>query len=128
MSHFTTLRTHLVDRECLCQALSDLGHAYEEGEVSIRGFGGQRTKVELRVPTRSPGYQLGFRRLGARYELVADWYGIRDIEAKPFLNDLTRRYAYHAARKALEAQQFDLVEEEIQPDQSIRLVLRRYAE
>jgi len=98
MSHFTTIKTQIVAKEQLKQALEDLHLAYEEGAVDIRGYGGNRTRVEIRVPTRSPGYDLGFRKQGDAYELVADWWGIKDIKQDEFLQQLTQRYAYHVAK------------------------------
>ena len=125
MSHFTTIQTQVVVKEQLKKALDDLNLTYEEGEVEIRGYGGQRTRVEIRVPTRNPGYDLGFRKQGDVYELVADWWGIKDIQQEVFLNRLTQRYAYHVAKDRLEAQEFTIVEEEVQADQTIHITVRR---
>ena len=79
MSHFTTIRTRLVAREYLKKALDDLKMPYEEGNVEIRGFMGKRTPVEIRVRTQAKGYDLGFRKQGEAYQLVADWWGIKEI-------------------------------------------------
>ena len=130
MSHFTRIQTQMVDRAYLVHALEDLGLAFEEGAQAVRGYGGQRTNVELRVPTRSPGYDIGFRkapRAGgeAAYEIVADWWGIRDVNRDSLVQRLTQRYAYHAARDQLEAQGFTLVSEERQADGQVHLLLRR---
>ena len=38
----------------LKQALQVLGYACEDGAVEIRGFGGKRTPVELRILTGTP--------------------------------------------------------------------------
>jgi len=81
--------------------------------------------VEIKIPTKSPGYDIGFRRAGNAYEIVADWWGIRDINQTQFLQQVTQRYAYHAARAKLEAQGFALVNEEVQEGERIHLVLRR---
>lgn len=79
MSHFTKMRTTLTDGDVLERSLRDLGHQVERGQVSVRGYRGQRTPVEMRVPTKSSGYDIGFRRDGASaYEMVADWWGIKE--------------------------------------------------
>ena len=57
--------------------------------------------------------------------MVADWWGVRGVNKTTFLQEITRRYAYHAAREKLEAQGFSLVSEEVQEDEQIHLVLRR---
>jgi homospermidine synthase len=125
MSHFTTIKTQIVASEPLKKALVDLGLAGEEGTVEIRGYGGNRTRVDIRVPTRNPGYDIGFRKQGDAYELVADWWGIKDIKQDEFLQRLTQRYAYHVAKDQLEAQDFTVVEEEVQADNTIHITVRR---
>jgi hypothetical protein len=125
MSHFTRIKTQMVEKEYLLWALKDLGYKYEEGDVKIRGFGLQRTPVEIQVSTGRRGYDIGFRKAGGVYEIVADWWGVRGINRKKFLEQVTQRYAYHAARAKLEAQGFALVSEEVQEGERIHLVLRR---
>lgn len=131
MSHFTTVKTQMVDAAFLKAALADLGYAPEEGDVQVRGFAGDQTRAQIKVATRDKGYDIGFTRAGtgaeAPYKLVADWYGIRDVQQDAFVRQLTQRYAYHAARAKLEAQGFTLVQEERQQDGRVHLVLRRMA-
>ncbi len=127
MSHFTRLRTKLVERRFLLAALDDLGLSYEEGDVSVRGLGGATTKAEIRVPTSDPRFDLGFVSEAGAYEVVADWFGVKDWTQEELVSSLTRRYAYHAARENLEREGFGLVTEEVQPDGRIHLVLRRMA-
>ena len=127
MSHFTRIRTQMVEKKYLTQALKDLGYTYEEGDVQIRGFAGGQTTAEIKVPTESRGYDIGFRKAGDAYEIVADWWGVKGINQEQFQQQLTQRYAYHAARAKLEAQGFNLITEEVEQDGQIRLVLRRMA-
>jgi hypothetical protein len=115
----------MVEREYLTQALKDLNYAFEVGNTEIRGYGGQRTRVEIKIPTRNAGYDLGFQKAGESYELVADWFGIKDINQEKLLQQLMQRYAYHAAKKKLEAQGFSLVTEQTEQDGRIHLMLRR---
>jgi hypothetical protein len=125
MSHFTRIKTQMVEQEYLKQALKDLGYTYQEGDVKIRGFGGKRTQVQIKVPTKNRGYDIGFRKVGEVYEVVADWWGIRGIKQKLFIQQVSQRYAYHAARTKLEEQGFALVSEKVQDGNRIHLVLRR---
>jgi len=125
MSHFTTLKTQLVSRDHLTQTLEDLGLAYEEGELEIRGYQGIRTPVEIRIPSSDPEYQLGFRRVGDAYQLVADWYGIKEFNQQDLLGRITQRYAYRVTKEQLEQQGFTLVEEEIKADNTIHITVRR---
>ena len=127
MSHFTTVKTQMVDAAFLKAALVDLGYAPEEGDVRVRGFAGEQTPAQIKVATGNKGYDIGFTRVGDRYELVADWYGIRDVQQDALVRQLTQRYAYHAARAKLEEQGFTLVQEEQQQGGQVHLVLRRMA-
>jgi predicted AlkP superfamily pyrophosphatase or phosphodiesterase len=125
MSHFTSIKTQIIEKEYLKQALSDLGHTYQDGNIQIRGYQGNRTDVEIKVPTKNSAYDIGFRKSGNAYEIVADWWGIRDIKQDQFIQQVFHRYAYHAAKAKLEEQGFSLVSEEVQKEERIHLVLRR---
>lgn len=126
MSHFSRLKTRMVNVEFIAAALEKLGYEYARGDLQIRGFGGNRTAVEIRVRTKNPEYDIGFRRAGDQYEIVADWWGIKEITEKEFLQRVTQAYAYQAARAALEKEQgFALVSEEVDDDGRLRLTLRR---
>lgn len=125
MSHFSRLKTQFVDKKYLLQALQDLGYNYEEGDLKIRGFGGNQTKVEIKIP-RPLSYDIGFHKVGDSYEIVADWFGVRGIKQKEFASQVMQRYAYHATRAKLEEQGFTLVQEETQKGE-VRMVLRRMA-
>ncbi|MBE9168589.1 DUF1257 domain-containing protein [Pleurocapsales cyanobacterium LEGE 06147] len=125
MSHFTSIKTQIVEKQYLKQALSDLGHVYQEGNVQIRGYQGIQTPVAIKILTKNSGYDIGFRQSGNAYEIVADWWGIKDIKQEQFLQQVSQRYAYHAAKAKLEEQGFSLVSEENQEGERIHLVLRR---
>ncbi|MEW6141136.1 MAG: DUF1257 domain-containing protein [Thermodesulfobacteriota bacterium] len=125
MSHFTSLKTRIVSKAHLKLALEALGIAYEEGDIEIRGYQGIRTGVEIRIPTSNPDYDIGFRQSGGAYELVADWYGLPEISREGFLGRITQRYAYLVAKEQLESQDFCVVEEEVLPDNTIRMTVRR---
>ena len=124
MSHFTTIKTKIVEKEYLKQALSELGHNYQEGNVNIRGYQGIQTPVAIKIPTKNTGYDIGFRQSNNAYEIVADWWGIKDIKQDRFLQQVSQRYAYHAAKAKLEEQGFSLVSEEAKEGERIHLVLR----
>jgi len=72
MSHFTTIKTQLRDRECLKKSLEDMGYTWREGDLEIAGFGNQRERVELAIYPKD-SYPIGFCPKGGKYEIVADW-------------------------------------------------------
>lgn len=125
MSHFTRIKTKMVIKEFITQALDDLGYTWEEGDLQMRGFLGERTRVEIKVRKPRRGHEIGLRKSGDSYEIVADWYGVRGVSKDEFQQLLTQRYAYHAARAKLMEQGFDLVSEETEQDGRLHLVLRR---
>ena len=129
MSHFTTIKTQFVLPEPLKKALADVRAEFNLGEVRtnalVSGYHGNTTRANLVVSTRNQGYDLGFRKQGETYELVADWYGIKDINQGALTARLTQRYAYHTVRARLDEQGFSLVEEAVEQDKTIHLVLRR---
>ncbi|MEI6046705.1 MAG: DUF1257 domain-containing protein [Chloroflexota bacterium] len=127
MSHFTRIKTKMVEKEFLLNALKDLGHPYQEDGSEVRGYGGRKTPAEIKIATSNPDYSIGFQKSGDSYEIIADWYGIRGLKQHQFVERLNQRYAYHATRARLEEQGFTLVEEENQKDGQIHLLVRRMA-
>lgn len=125
MSHFTTLKTRMVSKDHLLQALQDLGMTYETGDLEIRGYQGIKTQVDVKVASANAEYEIGFRKIGDAYEIVADWYGITDIRREEFLAKVTQRYAYRVALEQLQAQDFVVVSQETSPDNTIHITLRR---
>ncbi len=126
MSHFSTIKTQIIDKDFALMAIKDLGFTYEEGEQEVKAFGGQKTPVDIRIKLPL-SYDIGLRKRGSNYEIVADWFGVRGISQKDFTQRLMQRYAYHAARAKLEQQGFNMVEEKVEETGQIRIVLRRMA-
>lgn len=122
MSHFSRVKTAMVNQEFILKALQDLEYRYELGQQSVRGFGTQVTcDIKVLIPF---SYDIGLRLTAEGYEIVADWFGVRGLTKNEFTAKLLQRYAYHASRARLEEQGFALVEESEEKGQ-IRLVLRR---
>jgi Protein of unknown function (DUF1257) len=125
MSHFTQWQTRVVDPDYLMAACRDLGYQCDRGDLEIRGYQGARTAVEIRMRANA-SFDIGFRRQGDCYDMVADWWGISDIKKEALLCQLTQRYAYHATRAQLAQQGFDLTSETRESDGRLHLVLRRF--
>ena len=129
MSHFTTLKTQFVAEPPLRQALEDVRAEFGLGDIRqnalVGGWAGNTTRADLVLSTRNAGYDVGFRREGDTYNLVADQFGIHDFRLEQLTARLQQRYAYHAVRAKLAEQGFALVEETVEQDRTIHLVLRR---
>lgn len=125
MSHFTRIKTKMVEKAFVLKALDDMGYPYEDGAGEVRGYGGRKSLAEIRLTTKNPGYGIGLVKSGDHYEIVADWYGIRDINQTKFVEKLSQLYAYHTTKAKLETQGFTLVSQENEKDGQIHLVVRR---
>lgn len=125
MSHFTRVKTRMKNMEYIVEALRDLGFDCHTGSLRVRDYTGRRARVQIKINTSARGYSIGIAKRGANYEVIADWWGIKDIDQDVFMTNLTRRYAYHAARAELEKQGFSLVGEDVAKDGKLHLTLRR---
>jgi hypothetical protein len=125
MSHFSTLKTALVDKRLLLKALDELGIEYEEGDLGVKGFEGT-TRCEIRIPTDQEEYDIGFRLNGTSYEMVGDFNMMGDFDREDFLGALTQRYAFCAVHDQLGAD-FQVVEEHQESDNTIHVLLRKMA-
>ena len=128
MSHFSTVKTELRDREALLSALVDLGHSPREGKLPVRGYRGQTEQADLAV-TQPNGADIGFRLNAAsgHYELVTDlelWN--QQVPVERFLARLTQRYALRSILAATEDEGFQVSEQVSQQDGSIELVVTRW--
>ncbi len=123
MSHFTRVRTQLRSIETVKRALEDLGYSVAEG--TVRGYGSQHADADLVVRMNNQ-YDLGFRKEGENVVMVADFWGLK-INREQFLAQVSQRYAYLTVMDQAQAQGWQAVTEEKQPDGSIRLVMQRWS-
>lgn len=125
MSHFSSIKTKIVEKEYLLQALDDLGYSYKDSPGSIKGWGVESRKVDIRVKS-GLRYRIGFQSTTDGYTIVADWMTVKE-KKQAFADKVMQRYAYHATKATLAKQGFDLVSENVNEDGKIHLVLRRTA-
>ena len=129
MSHFSTIKTELRDRQTLLEALEDLGHGTRQGSLMVRGYRGQTVEAQLAV-AQANGADIGFRlnpETGS-YELVTDldlWNQAVPVER--FLAQLNQRYALRSILAATAEEGFQVSEQAQQQDGSIELVVTRWA-
>ncbi|MBI5443094.1 MAG: DUF1257 domain-containing protein [Deltaproteobacteria bacterium] len=123
MSHFSRVKTKIVELLYLKRALQDLNLQFEEGKVKIRGYMGRKVAVDLRIRTPE-GYDVGFVKSGDTYEVVADWEMVKTFSQETFIKEITRRYAYEVVKDQLQIQDYRIVEENRQ-GQTVSLTMRR---
>ena len=96
MSHFTKLRTKMIDKECLINTLENLNYNVLENSA-IQGYGGRTRKGDIVIKTHR-SYDIGFIKStrDGSYEIVADWYGAASAIGKnqtDFLKEVQKEYA-----------------------------------
>ena len=128
MSHFSTVKTELRDRESLLAALRDLGQEPSAAEQPVRGYRGQTVTADLCCP-QSEGGDIGFRWNSAEqhYELVTDldlWK--QSVPVERFLAQLTQRYALQSILRSSAEEGYQVSEQREQADGSIELVVTRW--
>ncbi|BDA69257.1 hypothetical protein DSM106972_062840 [Dulcicalothrix desertica PCC 7102] len=124
MSHFTTIKVQIKNGEVLHQVLQELGHKVE-CNTKVRGYHGDTTQAEY-VIRQNNGYDLGFRRSGDNYEIVADFWGAQ-INQQKFVNSITQKYAHKTLMATVQEQGFNIEEEEVLQDGTVRVVVGRWA-
>jgi len=128
MSHFSQIKTKIRNLESLQAALTDLGTDWKTGPSQVRGYQGQTQVAEV-VIEQDNGYDIGFRCNPEThdYELVADLqYWKQPLTVDGFLNQVTQRYAFHTVINESSKQGFQIAEQEVNNDGSIRLVVQRW--
>ncbi len=123
MSHFTTLQVQIKDAELLEETLKELGYSVERN-ASLRGYLWNRTRADLVIRQKN-GFDIGFRRNGDHYELVADLWGAR-IDPQTFLGPILQRYAYKSLLRSVQQQGYTIEAEERLEDGTIRVVVGRW--
>ena len=123
MSHFTTIKVQIKNGEILNQTLQELGYNVEYNK-KVRGYQGNKTDAEY-VIRQDNGYDLGFRRNGENYDLVADFWGAR-IDEKAFVNTIMQKYAHKTLMASVHEQGFNIEEEEVLKDGTVRVVVGRW--
>jgi hypothetical protein len=135
MSHFSTIKTTIKNKEYLIAALKKANYQFKVGSFQCNGYNNNKTDVEILITLQNTNYNLGFRKNNGYFELIADWYGIKDINSNHLLveledeikiieNKIKQEYAYNTTIKQLEDQGFD-IDEELRNNGEIHIKLSR---
>jgi hypothetical protein len=123
MSHFTTIKVQIKQGEVLLHVLQELGYQVEQN-ANVRGYRGDKTHAEY-VIKQSNGYDLGFRKNGEGYELVADFWGAK-INQQEFINNISQKYAHKTLMETIQTEGFNVEEEEVLADGTLRVIVGRW--
>ncbi|MFN6479861.1 DUF1257 domain-containing protein [Nostoc sp. DedQUE07] len=123
MSHFTTIKVQIKHGEILHQVLQELNYQVE-CNTNVRGYRGDTTQAEY-VIRQNNGYDLGFRRSGENYEIVADFWGAK-INQQQFVNSISQKYAHKTLMATVQEQGFNVEDEEVLEDGTVRVLVGRW--
>lgn len=125
MSHFSKIRVKIKEKSFLIEALKTLGYDVSEGNQICRGYQGNKVNVDFLIK-RSNGYDIGFLEKNGSFELIADWYGIKNISEIELKNKLTQMYSISVTKAELKKKRFSILEEKL-PNGKVRLIAKRLA-
>jgi len=123
MSHFSTIKVQIKNGDILQQVLTELGYQVETN-TQVRGYGRNQTHADY-VIKQNNGYDLGFRRNGETYELVADFWGA-SINQQEFLNQINQTYAHQTLMHTVQEEGFDVEEEDVLEDGTVKVVVGKW--
>ena len=128
MSHFSTIKTQLKEKEPLIKALNNLGYLVNHEEKLVKGYKGKFTAVDISM--NLPGdTKVGFKwdNNSNAYELVTDldlWKF--EIPVERFISKVTQMYAYQTIISKTQEDGYQIVEQKNKNDGSIELVLTKW--
>lgn len=129
MSHFTRVRTQITDVERLKVVLTDLRHAHRDQTV-VRGYQGNSLQADV-VVNPGGGFDIGFEKgADGAFQIVADWWGVQKdtgIAEADFVRGVVQRYAYQTVVEQVAKQGFQVVQETVGADQTLKVTVRRWA-
>ncbi len=133
MSHFTQVETKINDLVALKAALVDLNMEFEESTenalVKVRGWKGSTLNAEAKIKG-SKTYDIGLQLTEeGTYKLVADWWGIEEEtnETQQVITQkIVQRYAYHKVKNEVAKQGFQMDEEAVEADGTIKIGVSKW--
>jgi hypothetical protein len=127
MSHFTTIKTEILDIEILKRTLSELKFEFQENG-KIPGHQGQIERADIAVKISGSLY-IGFhKRSGVEsYEIRGLYEVLNQKEVKDRIDFIRSEYAYRKIIHETRKRGFSLVQEERLIRGTIKLVLRKVA-
>lgn len=136
MSHITKAKSKIKNLTLLKQALKDLGmnfeEATEENQLSVKAWNKEK-ETENIIMSIDTGcsYNAGvvYNTEEETYEFVADWWGIEtytEVTQEDFINKITQKYAYNNIMEKVKEKGYQLVNEEVDDKNQIRVVVRKW--
>lgn len=123
MSHFTTIKVEVKNGNILKQALEELGFEVRCQSV-VRGYKGNSVEADYVIP-QEHGYDLGFRRSGQIYELIADFWGAM-IDPQDFMRMVLQKYAHNSLIITAQSQGYTVEQQQTLEDGTVKVVVGKW--
>lgn len=125
MSHFTSIKTQIKNRDALVTALSDIGFKNIELHETAQHLYGYQGDVRQYIGSSSN--DIGFKQqTDGQYEAIISEYD-RHRYNEQWMNKLMQRYGYHALKATAQEQGFTIEEDEVMQDGTVKVVVTRWA-
>jgi hypothetical protein len=132
MSHFTKVATKINDLVALKKALDQLGWKYQHAEQGqscvVRGYKGATMNAEMSIDMGK--YDIAvIKQEDGMYTLEADWWGIettRGVTEAEAVKQLNHAYAYQRVVAAVEDQGYQIDQNAVQKDGTIKLSVSKW--
>ena len=125
MSHFTTLKTKLTDKDVLVKALNRLNYATEENVLleNPSDHDHKQWQVEVGI-TRYVGFKMG---VDGTLHLVAELDAWKEpITVERFIEKVTQEYARETVLETVQEQGYTVVSEHKSVENTIEIVAERW--
>lgn len=135
MSHFTSIKTQIKNRDALVTALNDIGFKnieLHETAQHLYGYQGDVREQTAEVIIRrqyigSSSNDIGFKQQAdGQYEAIISEYD-RHQYNQQWMNKLMQRYGYHALKATAHEQGFTIEQDEVMQDGTVKVVVARWA-
>lgn len=124
MSHFTTVKTQIKQKEMLKKALNKLGYDNVIENGIIRGYQGNQQQADI-VVQGIGGYDVGFVQEGEQYTIIADFWGLSPKE-RSLTEKIAQQYAFCLIQEESAKQGFQMAEQTVQKDGTIKIVMQKW--
>jgi hypothetical protein len=136
MSHITKIKSKITNLNLLKKCLADLKIQYteitKENKIEIKSWDKKSvaSDIKLEIKTGS-SYNVGviLNEKTETYEFVADWWGVEShsgIKTEDFINKISQKYAYNNVMDKIKDKGYQIVNEDVDDKQNIRIVLRKW--
>lgn len=126
MSHFSYIKTRILNLEYLKEALNQLGINFSSDNKTLTGYKTKVLSTDLLIP-QGNGYDIGFNWNGQEYELVADLsFWQQKWSTETFIEKVSQAYATQTILKESNKQGFESIKQISNRDGSMTVVLERW--